>query len=213
MNARGELGIVLGLLAWHAGVIRERLFVALVVLAIVTTAIAGPILKALLQRDRVWSLAAALDERLCFTDLDAADASEAIRQLAAVAADRALLSVEWVAEQVLEREAIMSTAIGQGVAVPHARLINLKEPLVVAGLFRTELDFDAPDAEPVRLIFLLLTPHADAAAQLQILGSIARLVRDPHVRADALAARSPTALLAALRIADVLHRTRPAAIS
>ncbi|MHB1562399.1 MAG: cation:proton antiporter domain-containing protein [Isosphaeraceae bacterium] len=213
MNARGELGIVLGLLAWHAGVIRERLFVALVVLAVVTSAIAGPVLKVLLRRGRSWSLASALDERLCLVDLEADDASDAIRQLAAVAAERAFLSADWVAEEVLRREAIMSTGVGQGVAVPHARLINLKEPLVVAGLFRTALDFDAPDAEPVRLVFLLLTPHADATAQLQILGSIARLVRDPHVRSDALAARSPTALLAALRIGDVLHRTRPATVS
>ena len=47
MNARGELGIVLGLLAWEEGVIRERLFVALVILAITTSALAGPMLKRL----------------------------------------------------------------------------------------------------------------------------------------------------------------------
>ena len=105
MNARGELGIVLGLLAWHAGVIRERLFVALVILAIVTSTAAGPMLKRLLRRDRVWSLASLLDSRLCLVDLAASDATEAIRRLSAVAADRATLSPEWVAEAVLRREA------------------------------------------------------------------------------------------------------------
>ncbi len=206
MNARGELGIILGLLAWHAGVIRERLFVALVTLAIVTSAMAGPMLKRLLRRDRAWSLASALDARLCLTGLEAADAPDAIRQLAAVAADRLTLSADWVAEQVLAREAMMSTAIGQGVAVPHARPINVREPIVVAGLFRAGLDFDAPDAEPVHLVFLVLTPPADAGAQLQILASIARMTHDPHIRDQALNARTPTELLAALRISDVLHR-------
>ena len=57
MNARGELGIVLGLLAWQAGVIHERLFVALVILAIVSSAVAGPVLKRLLRRAQALSLA------------------------------------------------------------------------------------------------------------------------------------------------------------
>ena len=211
MNARGELGIVLGLLAWQAGVIRERLFVALVTLAIVTTAMAGPMLKLLLRRDRVWSAAAALDGRLCLTDLEAVNAADAIRQLSAVAADRATLSPDWVAEQVLRREAMMSTAVGEGVALPHARLINLREPLVVVGLFRSGLDFNAPDALPVRLVFLILTPRADAGEQVRIVASIARLIHDPQIRGQAMAARSPTALLAALRIADVLHPPHAAA--
>jgi Kef-type K+ transport system membrane component KefB/mannitol/fructose-specific phosphotransferase system IIA component (Ntr-type) len=209
MNARGTLGIVLGLLAWHAGVIRERLFVALVTLALVTTAMAGPMIKRLLRRERVWSLAAALDGRLCRVDLEAADAADAIRMLSALAAERAVLSPDWVTEEVLRREATMSTGIGRGVAVPHARMINLEEPLAVAGLFRSGLDFDAPDGEPVHLVFLILTPRSDAGAQVQILASIARLLRDPQVRQEALSARTPTALLAALRIADAIHHSRP----
>src|SRR5208337_2585496 len=70
---------------------------------------------------------------LCLIDLAARDAPEAIRRLSAVAAERATLSPEWVAEAVLRREAAMGTGIGNGVAVPHARLVNLKAPLVVAG--------------------------------------------------------------------------------
>jgi len=207
MNARGELGIVLGLLAWQAGVIHEQLFVALVTLAVVTSALAGPVLKRLLRRGQAWSLASLLDGRLCLIDLAASDSAAAIRRLSAVAAERATLSLEWVAEAVLRREATMGTGIGHGVAVPHARLVNLKAPLVVAGLSRQGLGFDAPDAEPVRLVFLVLTPQDDAGAQVQILRSIARLVRDPQVRREALSARTPTALLAALRIADTLQRS------
>jgi Kef-type K+ transport system membrane component KefB/mannitol/fructose-specific phosphotransferase system IIA component len=209
MNARGELGIVLGLLAWHAEVIRERLFVALVTLAILTSASAGPVLKRLLRRERAWSLAALLDSRLCVPDLEAADAREAIHRLSEVAAERAALEPGWVAQAVMGREAAMGTGLGHGVAVPHARLINLEAPLVVAGLSRTGLDFDAPDSEPVRLVFLVLTPKADRGAQVQILASIAHLVREPGVREEALRARNATELLAALRIADVLQGRPP----
>ncbi|MGO9597452.1 MAG: PTS sugar transporter subunit IIA [Isosphaeraceae bacterium] len=210
MNARGELGIVLGLLAWQAGVIHERLFVALVTLAVVTSALAGPMLKRLLRREQAWSLASLLDSRLCLIDLAASDCPEAIRRLSALAAERAMLSPDWVAEAVLRREAAMGTGIGHGVAVPHARLLNLKAPLIVAGLSRQGLGFDAPDAEPVRLVFMVLTPQDDAGAQVQILGSISRLVRDPEVRREAMSARTPTALLAALRIADSLQRSNMA---
>jgi mannitol/fructose-specific phosphotransferase system IIA component (Ntr-type) len=213
MNARGELGIVLGLLAWHAGVIHERLFVALVVLAVTTSALAGPMLQRLLRRGRAWSLAAVLDGRLCLTDLEARDAAEAIRRLSAAVAERALLNAGQVTQAVLRREALMGTGIGHGVAVPHARLAGLKAPVVAAGLTLQGVPFESVDAEPVRLIFLVLTPESDQGAQVQILGSIARLVRDPRLRGEALAARTPTALLAALRIADALQRSPPAGVS
>lgn len=210
MNARGELGIVLGLLAWHAGLIRERLFVALVMLALVTSAMAGPALKLLLRKGRAWSLSTTMDGGLCVLDLEARDSTEAIRKLAAVAAERATLDPAWVADAVLRREAMMSTGVGHGVAVPHARIINLPAPLVVAGLSRHGIDFDAPDADPVRLIFLVLTPSDDQGAQVQILGSIARLVRDALAREEAFAAQTSTALLAALRVTDARHK-EPAA--
>ncbi|MGC8642386.1 MAG: cation:proton antiporter [Isosphaeraceae bacterium] len=209
LNARGEMGIVLGLLAWQEGVIRERLFVALVVLAITTSALTGPMLKRLLRREKAWSLASVLETGLCIPDLDAGDVTDAIRRLSTVAADRAVLDRNWVAEAVLQREALRGTGIGQGVAVPHARLINLKAPLVVVGRCRNGLAFDAPDNQPVRLVFLVLTPVNDSGSQVRILGSIARQVRISEVREAAFAARTPTALLAAFRIADALQKTAP----
>jgi mannitol/fructose-specific phosphotransferase system IIA component (Ntr-type) len=204
MNARGEMGIVLGLLAWRSGVIRERLFVALVTLAIVTSALAGPMLKRLLRRGRTWGLAELVDGRLCELDLQG-DAPAAITTLSGLAAERAGLSPEWVARAVLEREAMMGTGIGHGVAVPHARLINLAAPILVVGRSSHGLDFDSPDTEPVRLVFLILTPRDDQGAQVQILASIARLVRDPATLDQALAARTTTELLAAFRIGNVLQ--------
>jgi Kef-type K+ transport system membrane component KefB/mannitol/fructose-specific phosphotransferase system IIA component (Ntr-type) len=206
MSARGELGIVLGLLAWESGVIRERLFVALVTLAIVTSAAAGPMLKRLLKRERSWTLGPLLEARSCLLNLDVPNVSSAIRELSAAACLRCGLNAEEVAHAVLEREDMMSTALGDGVAVPHARLAGLKAPLVVAGIVEQGIDFDAPDGDPVRLIFLVLTPLEDNGAQVQILSSIARVFRNPQVRRETLAAQTATAFIAALRVGDVRQK-------
>ena len=204
LNARGEVGIVLGLLAFQDGLIREQLFVALVVLAVVTSGLAGPMLVRLLKRERPLTLGALLDTRGCVLDLEAADSGAAIRALAAVASERAGLRGEDVARAVLAREQVMGTGVGNAIAVPHARLDSLATPVVVVGLLGKGVAFGGPDDEPVRLIFLILTPAADPAVQLQVLAAIGRFARDQRLRTEALAARRPTDLLGTLRIADSL---------
>ena len=211
LNARGEMGIVLGLLAWQSGVIGEPLFVALVMLAVVTTAMAGPALTHLLRRERIWSLGTLLDLRTCLTDLDTPDVNTTIAALARVAADRAGLEYERVLAAVLAREEIMGTGLGEGVAVPHARLVDLDAPVVVAGTSRGGIDFEGVDDEPVRLIFLILTPENDPAAQLQILATIGRLSHDPQLRHDIMAAQTPSELLGTLRVATALQKSTPKA--
>ena len=212
MNARGELGIVLGLLAWEAGLVREQLFVALVVLALVTSGATAPMLKRLLRRERAWSLAALLDARTCTSGLTAATARDVISQLGCLAAERAGLDSQAVVKAVLDRESLMGTGLGHGVAVPHARLAELRTPVVVVGTVPAGVDFEATDDEPVRLVFLILTPESEPIAQIQILRGIAHLCQTPHLREDAISSQSPTALLAALRIAGSLEKSTAAQV-
>ena len=202
MNARGELGIVLGLLAWQAGVIRERLFVALVVLAIVTSGLAGPMLQRLLRRGRTWSFGSALDRVVCVPELTCATPHEAIVTLATLAARHVGLDAQQVAAAVLQREALMGTGMGHGLAVPNARLPKLKGAVVAVGLAPHGLAFDGVDSEPVRIVFLVLTPESEPETQLQILASVARIGRQPRLLNEIKEARTATALLAALRVAD-----------
>lgn len=203
MSARGELGIVLGLLAWHAGVIRERLFVALVVLAVVTSGLAAPMLQWLLRRGRAWSFSSALDRIICIPDFAATDSREAIENLSTVAANHVGLEPDVVIAAVLNREAIMGTGLGQGLAVPHAQLPSIKGAVVVAAIARQGVQFDGLDSEPVRLIFLILTPEAAPETQIEILAAIARIAHKPHLIRDICLAQTATDLLAALRVADV----------
>ncbi|HVX60485.1 MAG TPA: cation:proton antiporter [Pirellulales bacterium] len=202
LNTRGELGIVLGLLAWQAGVIRERLFVALVVLAVATSALAGPMIQRLLRRGRVWSFSSALDGLVCVPDLQAATSHQAIRNLAGLAASHAGIDPDATIAAVLERESEMGTGLGHGIAVPHARIDGLKGAVVAVGLAPHGIAFDGIDLQPTRVVFLILTPLADTELQLQILAAIARLSREPRLLEEIERATTPTALLAALRVAD-----------
>ncbi|HVW01041.1 MAG TPA: cation:proton antiporter, partial [Planctomycetaceae bacterium] len=207
MNTRGELGIVLGLLAWQAGVIRERLFVALVTLAILTSALAGPMLRRLLQREKSLGLADLLDSSLCIPNLPAADARDAIRQLSVTAAPRLNLEHEYVAHSVLERESMMGTGIGHGIAIPHARLRDLRAPVIAVARLSEGVLFDGLDREPVQIVFLVLTPLGDTTMQLQIMSSISHAMRDPTTRAELLRAETATGMIAAIRIGTVLRQT------
>ena len=78
------------------------------------------------------------------------------------------------------RERLGSTGVGQGVAIPHARLHGLARPFGLFARIEPAIDFGAIDAKPVDLVFLLLTPEA-GAGHLQALAAISRVLRDPKV--------------------------------
>lgn len=183
MNARGAMEIILGLLALQYGVIQSEMFVALVVLALLSSIISGPMMTRFIDRPREYKLDELLNTRMFVPTLAATTREEAIRELAQTAAESAALDPEDVTEAVLAREYIMSTSLGDEIAVPHARLTSLEHPVLAVGHSPQGIDFDSPDGLPARLIFLLLTPEHDLSSQIQIMGQIARLFKDESARA------------------------------
>ena len=106
---------------------------------------------------------------------------------------------------VLDRERRFSSAVGRGVAVPHARLPDLKRSFVALGRFAKPVPFAAlPDRVPVRLVFLILTPANVPVAQLRILSRIAALASNETVRRRLMRAKTGEALLEAIKTADTL---------
>ncbi len=87
-----------------------------------------------------------------------------------------------ILEAVIERENLGSTAVGEGVVIPHARVDGLSGP--VGGFVRlTEgIDFDAPDGRPCDLIFVLLAPHVSGADHLRALAQVSRTFRSDALR-------------------------------
>ncbi len=182
MNARGAMEIILGLLALQYGVIQEDMFVALVVLALLSSIVSGPLMNKFIDRPSEWKLADLLHAKQFLTDLKARTSEEAIYELARPAAEAAGLDPEQVAQAVWSREQLMGTSLGHEIAVPHARMKEIEQPVLVIGHSEQGIDFDSPDGTPAHLIFLLLTPQRDISAQIQIMGQIARLFKEQEAR-------------------------------
>ena len=103
-----------------------------------------------------------------------------------------------VLDALQERESLGPTGVGQGVALPHARLHGLDK---VVGLFvRLEkpLDFDAVDRQPVDLVFALLAPNNTGVDHLKALALVSRTLRESDLRLKLRANEDPTALHAVL---------------
>ena len=106
-----------------------------------------------------------------------------------------------VLDALQERESLGPTGVGQGVALPHARLHGLDK---VAGLFirlDKPLDFDAVDRQPVDLIFALLAPKNSGVDHLKALALVSRTLRDQDLRVKLRANEDPVALHAMLAAA------------
>jgi len=205
MSARGAMEIVLGQLALKAGLINEQLFVALVIMALVTSLISGPAMQRILQRKAKRHLSDMLSDRQYISAMTATDARTAIAELAEVAAAVTKLKAADIFEATWSRELLMSTGIGNMVAVPHARLEGLARPVVVIGRSNVGIDFNAPDGDPARIICLLLAPESDDSAQLELLRMVAESLGDAPSRSAALAARGYMEFLAAVRLPEEAH--------
>lgn len=199
MNARGAMEIVLGLLALEAGLIGPRLFVSLIVMALVTSMICGPMLRVILGLARTKELRNYLHPKAFVRRLQANDATSAIRELSAAVAAVSGLQPEVVSRAVLERESMMATGIGDGIALPHARLVGLTSPIIGLGLSEAGIDFNAPDGAPAQFVFLIISPPEDQGIQVAVLAQIARSFSDSRVRQALLKVENFTELLAVLK--------------
>ncbi|NUP90524.1 MAG: cation:proton antiporter [Candidatus Sumerlaeia bacterium] len=199
MNARGAMEIILGLLALQYGVIDQRMFVALVVMALATSLMSGPAIQRLLQRERPRRFTDHLSGKTFVCPLRAQDRRGAITELAEALAPSTGLAPGVIDAAAWAREEIMSTGTGGGLALPHARLPSIRAPAVALGVSPEGVDFNSPDGEPAHLIFLILTPAEDGGAQLEILKDIAKTFRDTGLREKATRARTHTEFLAALK--------------
>ncbi len=132
---------------------------------------------------------------LIFVDLPGADGPTVLRAFAERVVEAGVVDdADLLYRRLLEREKLGSTALGHGVAVPHCKIEGLREVVVAVGLFRKGIDFEATDGEPVRLLFLVVSPSASPAAHLQSLAAISRWVRGDHHVERVLALADPQAI-------------------
>lgn len=130
--------------------------------------------------------------------LHASDKPGVLAELSTLLAERAGADVEDVRQAVEEREAVLSTGIGLGVAVPHGKSSAVQRLEMVCGTTRTGVEFDALDGEACRLFFCLVGPESAAGEHVKALSRIARVVRRDDVRTKLLAAATPESFIQTL---------------
>ncbi len=87
-----------------------------------------------------------------------------------------------VADSLFARERLGSTGLGHGVAIPHGRIKGMKAPMAAVFRLSQPIGFDAPDEQPVCLLFFLLVPEASTQKHLEILSEIAEMLSDTALR-------------------------------
>ena len=99
-----------------------------------------------------------------------------------------------VFESLFARERLGSTGLGQGVAIPHGRIKNLKDAVGAFVRLESAVPFDAPDDKPVSLVFVLLVPEQATEKHLQILSELAQMFSDRNLRESMSAAADAASL-------------------
>jgi nitrogen PTS system EIIA component len=123
-------------------------------------------------------------------DVKATDKNRLLEQLSMEAAAAAGLPAEEVVREIAKREELGSTGVGNGVALPHARLASLKAPFALLARLRHPIDFDAIDGEPVDIVVLLLLAETGDGAKGNALACVARALRDAEALRQIRSARS-----------------------
>jgi PTS system nitrogen regulatory IIA component len=105
---------------------------------------------------------------------------QVLQDLAEEAANLTKLHARDIFETLLQRERLGSTAVGRGIAIPHGQVAGLQRIVSVFARLQPPIDFEAPDEEPVDLVFLLLVPEHAGADHLKALARVSRLLREPQ---------------------------------
>lgn len=124
--------------------------------------------------------------------LDASTKDEILAELVeVVGANTNVQDLDEVLRAVREREEVLSTGIGGGVAIPHGKTAGISDLALVAGVKPEGIDFEALDGKPVKLFFLLVGPESAAGQHVKALSRISRLLRRDSFRVRLMEARTP----------------------
>jgi K+:H+ antiporter len=199
MNARGAMEIIFGLLALQYGLIREPMFVALVLMALFTSMVSGPGMQAVLRQKKAKRFFEFISEKTFVPELKDWSALETIRTLGKILSEVSGYPAANLVKSVWEREQLSATGIGNWVAIPNARLPGLSRIFIAVGLSDYGIDFDAPDGRNVRIIFLVITPEDHKGDELEILTDIAKTFENTKLRDACLKTKSYTEFLGLLK--------------
>lgn len=177
--AGGEMQIVVAMLAYSGGLIKEVVFVSVVAGSIISTVIFGPWLSFTLRKLRKDLVKFIFGKDDVIFDAKSKTKDELLNSLLSKVAPRIGIPESVLIMEVFTREEQMSTALGQGIAFPHAHLENLDGCKLFVVKPTHGIDWDSPDGERVRLVMLTLSPADNPRAQLKLMQTLSMTLRKP----------------------------------
>jgi nitrogen PTS system EIIA component len=139
------------------------------------------------------------------TSLKAKSKKHALQELSSAAARITGVPERDIFDVLLQRERLGSTGVGQGVAIPHGKLNGLDKIIGLFARLEQPVNFDAPDSEPVDLVFLLLAPESAGADHLKALARISRFLRMPSAVENLRSASTDETVFALLTESEKEH--------
>lgn len=118
-----------------------------------------------------------LSQDAIISQLTARTKPEVLRELAGAIAASTPADPDQIAEVLMEREALGSTGIGGGIAIPHGKLNAVQDIRVGFGLSADGIEYDALDGKPVHIFFLLITPENSTGGHLKVLAQISKMLK------------------------------------
>ena len=122
-----------------------------------------------------------------------------------LSASEAISDRDKVLQAVLEREKIMSTGIGDGIAIPHGKSDSVVKLVAALGTQRRGVDFEALDGEPAYVFFLLVSPANVSGPHIKALARISRLLKNDDFKKKLITASSPEEIISAIRAEEESH--------
>ena len=119
-----------------------------------------------------------LSEGSILVDFNASSKKNILDALSKLAEKEIGVNYRIILDSLTKREKLGSTAVGNGIAIPHATETSLNKPKGFLAVLSSGLDFNANDNQPVDIIFLLLAPSNNGSEHLQALASVSRLLRN-----------------------------------
>ncbi|RJP58025.1 MAG: cation:proton antiporter [Ignavibacteriales bacterium] len=174
MNSRGAMEIVLGTLALQFGLIQEKVFVALVIMALFTSISSAPLMNIFLRKSVHFISFKKLIRKDLIYFTKSKSKTEVIKELSEKIAAIQTLDSELIFSEILKREVTQPTGIANGLAIPHTKL-NIKNSVVAIAISKNGIDFSSFDNKPANIIVMLLTPRTENEIQLKLLAEIASL--------------------------------------
>jgi len=169
--------IVVGILALESGLILKSVFVAIIVGAIVSSVLVGPMLSLTYSLNKKQKIRHIFRLSNIFLNTEFTSKDECLAFICVHAAKVMKMDSHFLLTEVTEREMVLSSAVEHEVALPHARLDKLKNPLIFYLRNSIGIEWNSPDGLLVKNVFLIFTSKQDNTQQLQILSTIAKLLQ------------------------------------